>query len=85
MIRQTQPLPPAITHLGGALETMRREELDRYRKKMTPEEADLAALLTAGITRTLLDLVADRLAAACGRGEADTRLRGLQQLFERKS
>jgi glutamyl-tRNA reductase len=63
---------------------MRREELDRYRKKMTPEEAELAALLTAGITSKLLDLVADRLEAACGRGEVDTRLRGLQQLFERE-
>jgi glutamyl-tRNA reductase len=84
MIRSTHLFPPAITRLEGTLETMRREELDRHRKKMTPEEADLVARLTAGITSKLLDLVAFRLEAAYGRGEGETRLRVLQQLFERE-
>ncbi len=75
-------LSPVVTNrLHGALEKVRREELDRYRRKLTPEEADRAARLTAGITGQLLDLLTRQLAAADGRGEAESRLVVLHRVF----
>jgi glutamyl-tRNA reductase len=75
-------LSPAVANrLHGALEKVRREELDRYRRKLTPEEADRAARLTAGITGQLFDLLARQLAAADGRGEAESRLLVLHRVL----
>ncbi len=75
-------LSPAVTDcLRGALEKVRREELDRYRRKLTPEEADRAARLTAGITGQLFDLLTRQLAAAAGRGEAESHLLVLHRIL----
>jgi glutamyl-tRNA reductase len=81
MASQPTLSPTATARLRGALEKVRREELDRHRKKLTPEEADRAARLTAGITGKLLDLLTRQLEAAGSRGQAESRLLVLHRVL----
>ena len=81
MPSQSKLSPVVASRLRGALEKVRHEELDRYRKKLTPDEADRAASLTAGITGQLLDLLTRQLEAAGGRGQADSHLLVLHRLL----
>lgn len=81
MISLPQPVLPAVARLRVALETIRREELDRYRKKLTATEAEASAQLMECISEKLLQTLIQQLEAASQRGKADTCLRGLEDLF----
>lgn len=74
-------MSPLITQLKNALETIWQEEMARYTKKMSPEEAQLADALTKSITQKFLKMPVLQLKAACKRGEAEMLLQVLSEVF----
>ncbi|KAB7732146.1 glutamyl-tRNA reductase [Rudanella paleaurantiibacter] len=72
---------PTINKLKNALEQIRREEVGRYLKNMTPEESDKVDKITRGIMQKIIKLPVLQLKAACKRGEAETLIDVLNDLF----
>ncbi len=72
---------PTIQKLKNALEQIRQEELARYMKSMNPEEAAKIDKITTGMMQKILKLPVLQLKAACKRGEAETLIDVLNDLF----
>jgi glutamyl-tRNA reductase len=72
---------PTINKLKNALEQIRREEVGRYMKSMTAEESDKIDKITRGIMQKIIKLPVLQLKAACKRGEAETLIDVLNDLF----
>jgi glutamyl-tRNA reductase len=72
---------PTIHKLKNALETIRQEELARYLKKLGPEETKLVDDITRNIMQKIIKLPVLQLKAACKRGEAETLIDVLNDLF----
>ncbi len=73
---------PTIQKLKNALEQMRLEELDRYQKKLSPEEAKRLDSITRSLMQKILKQPVLQLKAACKRGEADQLIDSLTDLFD---
>ncbi|QJX46889.1 glutamyl-tRNA reductase [Hymenobacter taeanensis] len=73
---------PTIQKLKNALEQIRLEEMDRFQKKMTPEEARRVDDITKSLMQKVLKLPVLQLKAACKRGEADQLIDVLTDLFD---
>ncbi|MFY0689517.1 MAG: glutamyl-tRNA reductase [Cyclobacteriaceae bacterium] len=73
---------PTIKKLKQALEEIRKEELARYLKKASDKELDLLDKATKGIIQKVIKLPVLQLKAACKRGEADTLVEVLNDLFD---
>ncbi|MCC9165273.1 glutamyl-tRNA reductase [Pontibacter harenae] len=73
---------PTINRLKNALETIRQEELVRYMKKLGPKESELVENITKSMMQKVLKLPVLQLKAACKRGEADTLIDVLNDLFD---
>ncbi|MDX5417742.1 MAG: glutamyl-tRNA reductase [Hymenobacteraceae bacterium] len=73
---------PTINKLKNALETIRQEEMARYMKKLGPKEAKLMDSITKSMMQKVIKLPVLQLKAACKRGEAETLIDLLNDLFD---
>ncbi|MCC2545827.1 glutamyl-tRNA reductase [Hymenobacter sp. BT175] len=73
---------PTIQKLKNALEQIRQEEINRFQKKMSPEEAQRVEEITRSLVQKLLKQPVLQLKAACKRGEADQLIDVLTDLFD---
>lgn len=73
---------PTIKKLKGALEEIRKEELAKHLKNATAEQEALAEKLSKSITQKIMKLPVLQLKAACKRGEAETLIDVLNDLFD---
>ncbi len=72
---------PTINKLKNALEQIRREEIARHLKDTSGDEAVLVEKLTKSIMQKVIKLPVLQLKAACRRGEAETLIDVLNDLF----
>lgn len=72
---------PTIQKLKNALEQIRKEELARYLKNLSPEETEKVDKITQGMIQKIIKLPVLQLKAACKRGEAETLIDVLNDLF----
>jgi glutamyl-tRNA reductase len=72
---------PTINKLKNALETIRQEEIARYVKKLNPEESKRLDSITKSMMQKIIKLPVLQLKAACKRGEAETLIDLLNDLF----
>jgi glutamyl-tRNA reductase len=73
---------PTIQKLKNALEQIRQDEMSRYLKTMSAEEAEKMDKVTAAMMQKIIKLPVLQLKAACKRGEADTLIDVLNDLFD---
>ncbi len=76
---------PTIQKLKNALETIRQEEIDRYTKSISDAEAKMVEKVTKGMMQKIIKLPVLQLKAACKRGEAETLVDVLNELFDLES
>ena len=74
-------ISPTIQKLKKALEQIRIEELTRYAKSLTDTEAKKLDKITKSMMQKIIKLPALQLKAACRRGEAETLIDVLNDLF----
>jgi glutamyl-tRNA reductase len=72
---------PTIQKLKGALEQIRKEEMGRYMKQLNEDEAEKMDKITKGMMNKIIKLPVLQLKAACKRGEAETLVDLLNDLF----
>jgi glutamyl-tRNA reductase len=72
---------PTIQKLKSALEQIRQEEMSRALKTMTEDEAAKVDKITASMMQKIIKLPVLQLKAACKRGEAETLIDVLNDLF----
>lgn len=72
---------PTIQRLKNALELIRKEEMARFVKGMKEEEIALMEKITSSMMQKLIKLPVLQLKAACKRGEAETLIDVLNDLF----
>ncbi|QRR01086.1 glutamyl-tRNA reductase [Dyadobacter sandarakinus] len=72
---------PTIQKLKGALEQIRKEELTRFTKTLTETELEKVERITSSMMQKILKLPVLQLKAACKRGEAETLIDVLNDLF----
>jgi glutamyl-tRNA reductase len=72
---------PTINKFKNALEQIRQEEMARYMKNLTAEEAEKFDRITKGMMQKIVKLPVLQLKAACKRGEAETLIDVLNDLF----
>lgn len=78
---QEMEVSPTIKKLKSALEDIRKEEVARYLTSMGAEEAAILDKATKGIIQKVMKLPVLQLKAACKRGEAETLVEVLNDLF----
>lgn len=72
---------PTINKLKNALEQIRKEEIARHLKHLSTDESEKIDKITRGIMQKVLKLPVLQLKAACKRGEAETLIDVLNDLF----
>jgi glutamyl-tRNA reductase len=72
---------PTIQKLRNSLEQIRKEELARYLKNIPEDEAARIDKITASMMQKVIKLPVLQLKAACKRGEAETLIDVLNDLF----
>ena len=72
---------PTIKKLKKALEEIRKKEIARYVGKITEVERELMDKVTKRIVQKVIKLPVLQLKAACKRGEAETLVEVLNDLF----
>ncbi len=75
---------PTIQRLKGALDQIRKEELSRH-KKLSEKEMELLEVVTKSMIQKVIKLPVLQLKAACKRGEAETLVGVLNDLFNLES
>lgn len=79
---QEMEVSPTIQRLKNALEQIRQEEIDRYLKEMDPQQAQHVEKITRSMMQKIMKLPVLQLKAACKRGEAETLIDVLNDLFD---
>lgn len=79
---QEMEVSPTIHRLKNALEQIRQEEIARYLKNLDAKEADYIEKITKGMMQKIIKLPVLQLKAACKRGEAETLIDVLNDLFD---
>jgi glutamyl-tRNA reductase len=72
---------PTIQKLKGALEAIRKEEMTRFTKNLSESELEKVERITTSMMQKILKLPVLQLKAACKRGEAETLIDVLNDLF----
>jgi glutamyl-tRNA reductase len=72
---------PTINKLKNALEDIRKEELTRYLKKANDQEAKMLEDASKSMMQKIMKLPVLQLKAACKKGEAETLIDVLNDLF----
>jgi len=78
---QEMEVSPTIKKLKNALEDIRKEEMARYLTGLGEKEAAILDKATKGIIQKVMKLPVLQLKAACKRGEAETLVEVLNDLF----
>ena len=78
---QEMIVSPTIQKLKGALEQIRKEEMARFVKDLSAEEIEKMEKITTCIMQKIIKLPVIQLKAACKRGEAETLIDVLNDLF----
>lgn len=78
---QEMGVSPVINKLKNTLEDIRQAEIARHVKKLTPEESSLVDAVTKSMMQKIIKLPVLQLKAACKRGEADSLVEVLNDLF----
>ena len=78
---QEMIVSPTIQKLKSALEQIRKEEMARFLKDLSAEEAEKMEKITASMMQKVIKLPVLQLKAACKRGEAETLIDVLNDLF----
>ena len=78
---QEMLVSPTIHKLKNALEQIRQEEISRYVKQLSEQEAEKVEQITKSIMQKIIKLPVLQLKAACKRGEAETLVDVLNDLF----
>lgn len=78
---QEMEVSPVIHKLKGALEGIRQEEMARYLKNASDSEAKRIDKITKSMMQKVIKLPVLQLKAACKRGEAETLIDVLNDLF----
>jgi glutamyl-tRNA reductase len=73
---------PTINRLKNLLEHIRQEEVARYNKQLNDKEAEKIDMITKSIMQKIIKLPVVQLKAACKRGEAETLMDVLNDLFD---
>jgi len=73
---------PIINKLKNALEQIRKEELARHLKNLSPEESEKLDKITMGIVQKIIKMPVLQLKAACKRGEADQLVDVINEIFD---
>ncbi|MDX2303020.1 MAG: glutamyl-tRNA reductase [Microscillaceae bacterium] len=74
-------ISPILQKLKNALEQIRQEEISRYSKNLSEIEAQKLDKITRSMMQKIIKLPALQLKAACRRGEAETLIDVLNDLF----
>jgi len=72
---------PTINKLKSALEQIRQEEMARFTKQLSEEEVAKMDKITSSMMQKIIKLPVLQLKAACKRGEAETLIDVLNDLF----
>ena len=72
---------PTIQKLKVALERIRKEEIDRHLKQLSIKESETIDVITKNIMQKIIKLPVLHLKAACKRGETETLIDVLNDLF----
>lgn len=72
---------PTINKLKKALDQIRKEELSRHTAKVSTEEMELLEVVTKNMIQKVIKLPVLELKAACKRGESETLVGVLNDLF----
>ena len=72
---------PTIQKLKEALEKIRQEEINRHVKQLSSKESETVEMITKSIMQKIIKLPVLHLKAACKRGEAETLIDVLNDLF----
>jgi len=78
---QEMIVSPTIQKLKGALEQIRKEEMARFVKDLSAEEVEKMDKITSSMMQKIIKLPVIQLKAACKRGEAETLIDVLNDLF----
>ena len=78
---QEMQVSPTIQKLKDALEDIRRDELKKHLKNSSPEMEHFAEKFSKSITQKIAKLPILQLKAACKRGEAESLIDVLNELF----
>ena len=78
---QEMEVSPTINKLKNALEDIRKQEIDRYVKNLDTESLEQVENITKGMMQKIIKLPVLQLKAACQRGEAETLIDVLNDLF----
>ncbi|OEK05667.1 glutamyl-tRNA reductase [Roseivirga misakiensis] len=73
---------PTIQKLKNALEDIRKDELQRHLKNASPEMEEFAEKLSKSLTQKIMKLPVLELKAACKRGEADSLVEAITDIFQ---
>ncbi len=79
---QEMAVSPTIHRLKNALEQIRQEEMARHLKKLNDKEAKHLEKITRSMMQKIIKLPVLQLKAACKRGEAETLIDVLNDLFD---
>ncbi|MGB3585910.1 MAG: glutamyl-tRNA reductase [Tunicatimonas sp.] len=79
---QEMEVSPTIQRLKNALEQIRQEEMARYLKGVDDEQAAQVEKITRSMMQKIIKLPVLQLKAACKRGEAETLIDVLNDLFD---
>ena len=79
---QEMEVSPTIHRLKGALERIRQEEIARHLKNLSDAEVAQVEKVTKGMMQKIIKLPVLQLKAACQRGEAETLIDVLNDLFD---
>ncbi len=82
--RETE-VSPTIQKLKNALEEIRKSELAKHMKNISPEQEEMLEVVTKGMLQKIIKLPVLQLKAACKRGEAETLIDVLNNLFDLES
>ncbi|MFK7899510.1 MAG: glutamyl-tRNA reductase [Cyclobacteriaceae bacterium] len=72
---------PTIQRLKDALESIRKDEIEKYVKKMNTDQHELVELVTKSMVQKIIKLPVLELKAACQRGEAENLIDVLNGIF----
>jgi glutamyl-tRNA reductase len=79
---QEMEVSPTIKKLKNTLEQIRQEEMARHLKNLSTEETQRLEAVTKGMMQKIIKLPVLQLKAACKRGEAETLIDVLNDLFD---
>jgi len=74
-------MSPLINKFKHLLEQMRQEEISKYLKGLDPKEQEMMDKVTKGLLQRIIKLPVIQLKAACKRGNPETLMEGLNDLF----